>query len=152
MATAEQVILNEPHTPHPNALEAFHVVEHQIKQAILKSRHNWDKHEPKMWARASSLADHQLVGFNLKDDLMQVRSGPTSYGSIILGKIRIPAVQDEQGEGFIHVRIFDPVNRGTEDVKFHSIFTDEGNKNADGQATTWQAIQTASTPLEFFTE
>jgi hypothetical protein len=30
---------------------------------------------------------------------------------IILGKIRLPAVHDELGEGFVHVRIHDPPNR-----------------------------------------
>ena len=33
-----------------------------------------------------------------------MRSAPTTYGTIILGKIRIPAVKDDEGEGFIHVR------------------------------------------------
>ena len=42
--------------------------------------------------------------------------------------------------------------QGTEDVKFHSLFTDEGHKDADGHPTTWQAIQIAETPLEFFNE
>lgn len=57
-----------------------------------------------MWSRAAGISDEDLVAFNLRDDLVEVRSAPTSYGSIILGKIRIPAVRDEEGEGFIHVR------------------------------------------------
>lgn len=99
---------------------------------------------------------------------MLVRSAPTSYGTIILGKIRLPAINDDQGEGYIHVRyvhllfsvllrlirrsIHDPPGGSTDDVIFHSLFTDEGNKNADGQATTWRAIQTKDTVLEFFNE
>ena len=42
--------------------------------------------------------------------------------------------------------------QGTDDVLFHSIFTDEGNRDADGRPTTWRAIQTRDTPLEFFNE
>ncbi|KZV73283.1 hypothetical protein PENSPDRAFT_750231 [Peniophora sp. CONT] len=152
MADAEEVALNAPHAPHPNAIEAFGVVLSKIKHEIVKSRRDWDKHEPKMWSRAAGLSDEQLVDFTLEKDLVEVRSGPTSYGTIILGKIRIPAVNDDLGEGFIHVRIHDPPNRGDEDVVFHSLFTDEGKKDADGHPTTWQAIQTADTPLDFFNE
>ena len=43
-------------------------------------------------------------------------------------------------------------HQGDEDVRFHSLFTDEGNRDADGHPTTWRAIQTISTPLEFFNE
>jgi hypothetical protein len=32
------------------------------------------------------------------------RSGVVSYGTILLGKLRIPAVNDSKGEGFVHVR------------------------------------------------
>ena len=42
--------------------------------------------------------------------------------------------------------------QGTEDIIFHSIFTDEGNRDEDGRPTTWQAIQTIVTPLTFFNE
>ncbi|VDC07720.1 unnamed protein product [Peniophora sp. CBMAI 1063] len=152
MADSSEVVLNAPHAPHPNAIEAFGVVLSKIKHEILKSRRDWDKHEPKMWSRAAGLSDEQLVDFSLEKDLVEVRSGPTSYGTIVLGKIRIPAVNDDLGEGFIHVRIHDPPNRGDEDVVFHSLFTDEGHKDAYGHPTTWQAIQTADTPLEFFNE
>ncbi|KAF8497640.1 hypothetical protein JB92DRAFT_2745419, partial [Gautieria morchelliformis] len=138
--------------PHPSAIEAFTHVLHQIKSEILKSRHHWDKHEPKMWSRASSLSDHDLVNFDLANDLLQVRAGLTTYGTILLGKLRIPAVNDAEGEGFIHVRIHDPPNRGTADVIFHSLLTDEGNPDADGHPTTWRALQTRDKPLEFFNE
>ena len=46
--------------------------------------------------------------------------------------------------------VFNP--QGTEDVMFHSIWTDEGNHDADGHPTTWRAIQTRNEPLEFFNE
>jgi hypothetical protein len=64
-----------------------------------------------MWSRAGGISDHDLVHFDIKTDLVEVRSGPTSYGVIILGKIRLPAIKDDIGEGFVHVRIHDPPNR-----------------------------------------
>ncbi|KAF9263341.1 hypothetical protein L218DRAFT_973148 [Marasmius fiardii PR-910] len=152
MATLDTVTFNEPHPPQQNAIEAFGSVLVDIKKAIVDSRRDWDKHEPRMWSRAQDLTDQQLVDFELEKDLVLVRSGPTTYGTIILGKIRIPAVEDVEGEGFIHVRIHDPPNKGIDDVKFHSIHTDEGNRNEDGQPTTWRAIQTKEYPLEFFHE
>ena len=42
--------------------------------------------------------------------------------------------------------------QGVDDVRFHSLWTDEGNPDADGHPTTWRAIQTRDTPLEFFNE
>ncbi|KAF8160825.1 hypothetical protein B0H34DRAFT_698262 [Crassisporium funariophilum] len=152
MASNEQITLNEPHPPQENAIEAFNILLPTIKSEIVKSRRDWDKHEPRMWSRAASLSDSELVSFEIEKDLVEIRSASTSYGTIILGKIRLPAVNDEQGEGFIHVRIHDPPNRGTEDVRFHSLFTDEGRKNAEDPPTSWCAIQTESKPLEFFNE
>ncbi|KAF9792488.1 hypothetical protein BJ322DRAFT_50652 [Thelephora terrestris] len=152
MASEEQLTFNKPHSPAENALEAFSAVAHTIKHEILKSRHDWNKHEPRMWSRAAHLSDHELTHFDLKQDLVLVSSALSTYGTIILGKIRIPAINDDQGEGFIHVRIHDPPNKGTEDVMFHSIFTDEGNRDRDGHPKTWQAVQTIDTPLVFFNE
>jgi len=152
MATAEEVNLNDSHPPHPNAIDAFEKVVHHIKSAIVKSRHDWDKHEPRMWSRAHGIDHHHLTTFDLSKDLILIRSGSTSYGTIIFGKLRIPAIQDDEGEGFIHIRIHDPPNRGTDDVLFHSILTEEGNRNADGHPTTWRAIQTRDATLEFFNE
>ena len=57
-----------------------------------------------MWSRAAGLSDAELVAFDLEKDLVQVRSGPTAYGTIIFGKIRIPSINDDEGEGFVHVR------------------------------------------------
>lgn len=60
---------------------------------------------PRMWSRASKLSDAELSHFTIKEDLIEVSAGPTSYGAIILGKIRIPALKtEEEGEGFVHVR------------------------------------------------
>ncbi|TBU49508.1 hypothetical protein BD309DRAFT_986473 [Dichomitus squalens] len=152
MASEEQIELNAPHSPTEKAFEAFEIVEHKIKSEIIKSRHDWNKHEPRMWSRAHGVSDEDLVAFKIRQDLVEIRSAPTSYGTIILGKIRLPGVRDAEGEGYIHVRIHDPPNRGVEDVLFHSLWTDEGNRNADGHPTTWRAIQNFDTPLEFFNE
>jgi len=102
------------------------------------------------WSRAAGISNEGLTAFDLKKDLVQVRSGTTSYGTIIFGKIRLPAINDALGEGFVHVRIHDPPNRGDEDVMFHSLFTNEVRR--EGHLPTWRAIQTADTPLEFFNE
>lgn len=68
-----------------------------------------------MWALASQISDHDLVNFTIKvsatpevlgtrahlskDDLVVVRSAVTSYGPIILGKIRIRAIKlDSAGQ------------------------------------------------------
>ncbi|KAK7053474.1 hypothetical protein VNI00_004100 [Paramarasmius palmivorus] len=152
MATLETIQLNYPHAPQANAIEAFNKVLPQIKSAILASRKHWDQHEPRMWSRVQELKDEELVGFTIEDDLYLVRSAPTTYGTIILGKIRIPAVNDDEGEGYVHVRIHDPPNRGTEDIIFHSIFTDEGTRDEDGQASVYRAVQTKERELEFFHE
>ncbi|KAF8210491.1 hypothetical protein K438DRAFT_1916856 [Mycena galopus ATCC 62051] len=181
MASTEQLDITPPHAPTPRAIEAFVHVEHDIKRAILESRRDWDKHEPKMWALASKTSDHDLVHFTIKDDLVVVRSAETSYGAIIFGKIRLRAIQlDSAGElvpnevkydahgkievqmkhdkidddklGFIFVRIHDPPGDGVRDVKFHSLFTDEG-KDAEGNNNGhYRAIQMNSKPLEFFNE
>ena len=57
-----------------------------------------------MWSRAHGISDAHLVHFNIENDLVEIRSGATSYGTIIFGKIRIPAIKDSEGEGFVHVR------------------------------------------------
>ncbi|KAB5594044.1 hypothetical protein CTheo_2513 [Ceratobasidium theobromae] len=157
MASNDTVVLSEPHEPKQRAKEAFNEVLPQIKLAVTSSRRDWDKHEPRMWKRANELDDDTLTNFVIENDLIEVRAGATSYGTIIFGKIRIPDINDEEGEGFIHVRIHDPPNKvgtfqGTGDVMFHSLLTEEGNRDADGKPTTFRAIQTRETPLEFFNE
>lgn len=196
-ASKEQLNFNKPHPPAENALRAFSGVIHKTKEEIVKSRRHWDTHEPKMWSRASRLSEEKLTSFSLERDLVLVSSAATTYGTIVLGKIRIPGINDDKGEGFVHVRYvmwnahairkardedLTSVTRrglesmthptgycrfclllprtlltqnpyqGTEDVIFHSIFTDEGNRDKDGHPTTWQAIQSADTPLTFFNE
>ncbi|EIW83132.1 hypothetical protein CONPUDRAFT_152173 [Coniophora puteana RWD-64-598 SS2] len=146
-ATAEIANLNEPHKPHENAIKAFNDVLDKIKEDVITSRHRWNKHEPKMWSRAGHLTDAQLTSFTIEEHLVEIRSGYVSYGTIIFGKIKLPAVNDELGEGFLHVRIHDP---GEEQVLFHSIHHIEGKRDEDGHPHLWRAIMTADTPLEFF--
>jgi len=150
MATSEEVVLNAAHPPKENSFEAFGHVVHDIKHHILHNRREWDKHEPRMWGRASNLTDHQLIEFTLEKDLVLVRSAPVSYGTIILGKIRIPAINDDEGEGFVHVRIHDPPNKGNGDVKFHSIWHYAGPDPDSPEI--WRAIQTKDEELVFFNE
>ncbi|CAE6466578.1 unnamed protein product [Rhizoctonia solani] len=111
LAMADQVPLNEPHPPTGRAIEAFNQVLPKIKLAVINSRRDWNNHEPRMWARAGNLSDNELTSFVIEDDLVEVRAGSTSYGTIVFGKIRIPGIKDEEGEGFIHVRIHDPPNK-----------------------------------------
>ncbi|KAF7376311.1 hypothetical protein MSAN_00046500 [Mycena sanguinolenta] len=195
MASEEQLTLSTPHAPKQHAIDAFVHVEHEIKHAILQSRHDWDKHEPKMWAHASQTSDQDLVHFTMKVTppsfriptllltfpCFSIRSAETSYGPMIFGKIRIRAIKlDSAGElvpsevkkdahgkievemknghidddklGFIHVRIHDPPGEGIENVKFHSIFTDEGHDALGDNNGYYRAIQVNSKPLEFFNE
>ncbi|QRV91457.1 hypothetical protein RhiJN_19475 [Ceratobasidium sp. AG-Ba] len=155
MASSETVTFNAPHPPQARAIEAFNEVLPKIKLAVISSRNEWDIHEPRMWSRASGLSDPELSSFDIENDLVEVRVGATSYGTIILGKIRsplsmTPKVKDSYMLGFTtHPTMYE---FGTEDVLFHSLFTDEGNRDADGKPTTFRAIQTRDTPLEFFNE
>jgi len=114
MASVDQVDLNDPHAPNESAKELFKTALHKIKHEVIKSRIDWDKHEPRMWSRASALSNEELAKFTIDEDLVEVRSGHSSnadYGTIVFGKIRIPAINDDEGAGFIHVRLHDPPNR-----------------------------------------
>lgn len=120
-ASSEQVNFNAPHAPHDNAHEAFSIVLKQIKEEIEESRRKWDIHEPRMWSRASGISDKELVGGldslkvirkpdaqgtseseAWKEVLVLVRSGVTSYGQIILGKIKVGT--NDGKPGYVHVR------------------------------------------------
>lgn len=106
-ASAEEVNLTAAHSPHARALEAFNHVLITIKKEVKASRRNWNIHEPRMWSRAKELSDEDLTRFTVEDDLVEIRTGAVSYGTLIFGKIRISAVKDELGEGYIHVRCVD---------------------------------------------
>ena len=77
-----------------------------------------------MWSRAKDLSDEELIGFTFTKerskydkqhhssrgeggDLVLVDNAATSYGEVILGKIRIPAITD----GYIHVRYVQSIHR-----------------------------------------
>ncbi|KAF8308198.1 hypothetical protein DL93DRAFT_2087204 [Clavulina sp. PMI_390] len=143
MADAESVTLNAPHAPRPAAKEAFEKIKRKVAEEVIKSRHDWDKHEPRMWARAKGLSDSELTSFDVERDLVEVRTGETPYGTLIFGKIHIPAVSDDQGKGFIHVRIHHTPGDAEDQVKFHSLRTEE---------SIWTAVLPDSFPLDFFNE
>lgn len=104
-ASEEQIILDDAHVPGEDAKNAFEEVAEEIKETIRKSRRSWKvHHESSMWHRAVGLSDDELTSFSPNDDLVLVRNGQASYGHIIFGKLRLPAINDELGEGFIHVR------------------------------------------------
>ena len=75
-ASAQELNFNEPHSPHKNAVDAFNHVLPTIKAEIIKSRHHWDKHEPKMWRRARGIHDHDLTAFTIEQDLVLVCGTP----------------------------------------------------------------------------
>ena len=50
-----------------------------------------------MWSRAAGISDHDLVDFDFEKDLVEIRSAIVSYGTIVLGKLRLPAVNDAEG-------------------------------------------------------
>ncbi|ORY69448.1 hypothetical protein BCR35DRAFT_308038 [Leucosporidium creatinivorum] len=147
MADSTSVELNAEHSPKPNAVRAFGVVNQQIKHEWIKLRHHWDKHEPRMFASAKDLSDQQLAEWDLEKDLVAIRAGSTAYGTIIFGKIRIPALED----GYVHVRIHDGTEKGQDDVVFHSIFTDE-IRNEEGKIIDYRAVQSGEKALEWFSE
>ncbi|PWN97848.1 hypothetical protein FA09DRAFT_297647 [Tilletiopsis washingtonensis] len=152
MADAESVTLSPAHAPQPRAVEAFALLEQRIKAELLKSRAHWAAHEPRMYARVADVADAELTAFDVRSgDLVSVRAGAVSYGTIIIGKIRLPRAGDDH---YIHVRIHDPPDeeRSAKDVVFHSLFTNEARRAPGTQPSEYNAIMRAADELEFFDE
>ena len=87
------ITLNDPHAPHQNAKDAFNHILPTIKAEIVKSRHNWDKHEPKMWSRAAGLSDHELTSFKIDEDLVLVNGMRDLIYDALLTHIRSEALQ-----------------------------------------------------------
>ncbi|KAG2146042.1 uncharacterized protein EDB93DRAFT_1086756, partial [Suillus bovinus] len=144
-ASQEQIILDDAHVPGEDAKNAFDVVAESIKESIKKSRRSWKvHHESSMWARAAGLSDDELTSFS-RDDLVQIRNGQASYGHVIFGKLRLPAVNDKLGEGYIHVRC-----AGTSGWKLHAIHHLTAFFDEDGHPHSWRAIHPDNYPLEFF--
>jgi len=154
MATESSLLkpLNEPHPPNERGVQLFQNCASTIRNELVKLRHHWDKHEPRMFARAASISDHDLCRFNIPDHLELIRAGKTSYGDVVLGKIRLPALNDAEGNGFIHVRLHDPPGEGNHDVIFHSILTDEVKDPNSGHITSYRAIMRKDDPLMWFNE
>ncbi|KAK0558620.1 hypothetical protein OC844_005017 [Tilletia horrida] len=158
MASSADIQLSAEHPPTERAINAFKAIEDKIKHRIVKSRHDWDKHEPRMWAPAKDLSDEQLSDWSTEKDLVGIRAGAVSYGVIIFGRIRIPALPQT---GYVFVRIFDPSDeaRSDRDVELHSLFTNEirnpATENEPGKENDiidYRAIQTDDDKLEFFNE
>jgi hypothetical protein len=63
---------SDPSPPKQTGLDAFNAILPTIKSEILKSRKDWDIHEPKMWSRAKDLSDQQLSDFTIEQDLVEV--------------------------------------------------------------------------------
>lgn len=107
IASEETVSFSAPHAPHENAIKAYGNVLDNIKQAVEENRELW-RATPEMWSRAEGITTDKLLGDLTADSigkyLVEIRSGPTSYGTILLGKIKIPNFKDDLGEGFLHVR------------------------------------------------
>ncbi|PLW23512.1 hypothetical protein PCANC_07282 [Puccinia coronata f. sp. avenae] len=154
MATEASLVtpLNEPHSPNQHGLQLFENCVATIRHELVKLRHHWDKHEPRMFARAQSISDQDLCRFNIKEDLVLIRAGKTSYGAVVFGKIKLPAIKDAEGEGFLHVRLHDPPGEGNGDVIFHSIWTDEIKDPKTGHIMSYRAIMRREDPLNWFNE
>ncbi|KIK44603.1 hypothetical protein CY34DRAFT_79521, partial [Suillus luteus UH-Slu-Lm8-n1] len=154
-ASEEQIVLDDAHVPGEDAKNAFDEVAEAIKESIKKSRRSWKiHHESSMWARAAGLSDDELTSFS-RDDLVQVRNGQASYGHVIFGKLRLPAVNDKLGEGFIHhfllIHYSSHVNRqGSSGWKLHAIHHLTASFDEDGHPHSWRAIHPHNYPLEFF--
>jgi hypothetical protein len=115
------------------------------------SRHDWDKHEPQMYANVKDISDEDLTSFT-GSDLVAVRTASTSYGTLIFGKIQLKKAGKD---AYLHVRIHDPPDQeqSGKDVLFHSIHTLEGGKTTeDDRPTFYRAIMTQEDPIEFFHE
>ncbi|KAE8233939.1 hypothetical protein CF326_g1022 [Tilletia indica] len=158
MASAEDIKLSAEHPPTERAIAAFTTIESKIKSQIIKSRSDWNKHEPRMWAATEGLNEEQLSDWSAAKDLVGIRAGSVSYGVIIFGRIRIPALSSP---GYVFVRIFDPSDeaRSDRDVEFHSLFTNEIRNPAtadepgkENEIVDYRAIQTDDDKLEFFNE
>ncbi|KAG1862548.1 hypothetical protein DFJ58DRAFT_725384 [Suillus subalutaceus] len=143
----EQIVLDDAHLPGEDAKKAFDEVAETIKESIRKSRRSWKMHhESSMWARAAGLSDDELTSFS-RDDLVQIRNGQASYGHVIFGKLRLPAVNDKLGEGYIHVRIH---HEGVSGWKLHAIHHLTASFDEDGHPHSWRVIHPDDYPLEFF--
>ncbi|KAK3906820.1 hypothetical protein C8A05DRAFT_40369 [Staphylotrichum tortipilum] len=144
MATADTVKLGDPHEPKEEAINVFRQIEHELKRALVRLRHESNKHEPEYFAAVEHLSDAQLAGFGV-DDLREVRVGVSAYGLHLFGKVHIPSLPDE-GPAFIHFRAF---TGGPDDqATLHSIHTEDKEEPSGGH--TFRAIFTKDDMLDWF--
>lgn len=71
------------HNSRLSSIQAFEQVSDTIKKAIIDSRKHWDSHEPRMWSKAKGIKDDELVNFDIKKDLVLIRAGVTTYGTMV---------------------------------------------------------------------
>ncbi len=95
LASVDQVDLNDM---HPVTLRKSSSRRRCTKSntKVIKSRIDWDKHEPRMWSRASALSNEELAKFTMDEDLVEVRSGHSSnadYGHRYLRQDQDPCYQ-----------------------------------------------------------
>ncbi|KAK4044593.1 hypothetical protein C8A01DRAFT_31383 [Parachaetomium inaequale] len=144
MATADTVELGDPHAPKEESVRVFHQIEHELKRSLVRTRHEYNKHEPEYFAAVEHLSDAQLAGFGA-DDFQQVRVAVSAYGLHLFGKVRIPSLPDE-GPAYIHFRAF---TGGPDDqATLHSIHT-EDKEEVDG-GHSYRAIFTKDDALDWF--
>ena len=93
-------------TDMPPAQPISKITYHFPADSILLNHLTTDFIFGRMWSGARGVSDHDLVKFDISEDLVLVRSGPTTYGTVIFGKIRLPNARPDKGEGdaFVHVR------------------------------------------------
>ncbi|KAF9869431.1 hypothetical protein CkaCkLH20_13093 [Colletotrichum karsti] len=144
MATAETVDLGPLHEPKAESINAFRDIEHELKERLLTTRREYQKHEREYFQAVEHLSDEELAGFSA-ENLVAVRVAVSAYGVHLFGKVRIPALP-ESGPAYIHIRVFDVP--GDEPAKLHSIHTEE-TEHPDGDKT-YRAIFTDSDELEWF--
>ncbi|KAI5810102.1 hypothetical protein DFH27DRAFT_538103 [Peziza echinospora] len=123
MATAETVELGPPHFPKEGSITAFNALLPQIRKKLIVMRHKHGKHDKDYFASVAHLTDHELESFDASN-LEEVRVGTTAYGIHILGKVRLPKVEDS----YIHVRLYVGEEDGQKVYKLHSIYLDKDGR------------------------
>ncbi|EMD93436.1 hypothetical protein COCC4DRAFT_31187 [Bipolaris maydis ATCC 48331] len=156
MATEDTVDLSDSHAPHQASLDAFSSILEDVKAELIKLRRDHDKHEAEYFARVRHLSDAQLTSFSASD-LELVRVATSAYGIHLFGKVKLRALDDgdDNGGGYIHIRIFGAAKEGTDGssadervYSLHSIHTEEVVKE-DGDRV-YRAVFGKEDALEWF--
>lgn len=146
MADDSTIKLLEAHPPKPASLELYAEVEHDLKKALLHSRHDSKKHGLSYWEAAAHLSDADFVGFS-ESDLVLVRPGTVAYGTILLGKVKIPAL-GEVKNSYIHFRAYEKQPNTDQPARFHSLHTEKRDEPDGG--STYNALFSKDEELKFF--